>query len=87
MQNNAAHVVLRKKKRDPLLKKLHRLPVTSRIEFKVCLLTCKASNGLAPPCLAALLTRYGPTRSLRSGAQDLLSEEGSQIRKKWWVSF
>ena len=42
VQNNAARLVLRKRKRDhasPLLSSLHWLPISSRIQYKVCSLT------------------------------------------------
>ena len=42
IQNNAARIVLRKRKSEyvtPLLKQLTWLPVRARIKFKLCLLT------------------------------------------------
>lgn len=57
----------------PLLRDLHWLPVASRIQFKILLLTFKALNGLAPPYLAGLLHNYSPVRSLRSAEQGPLS--------------
>ena len=75
IQNNAARIILKKKKYDhvtPLLKQLHWLPVRARIKFKICLLTYKALHGLAPPYISGLLERYTPGRSLRSANQLLL---------------
>ena len=69
VQNQAARVISRKRKRDhmtPVLKELHWLPIRSRITFKILLLTYKALNGLAPVYLTNMLHRYCPPRALRS---------------------
>ena len=63
------------KKRDhltPILQELHWLPVQYRIDYKIALLTFKALNGMAPSYLAELLTRYIPSRKLRSSSGLLL---------------
>ena len=52
IQNNAARLVLRKKRSEhvkPLLEQLHWLPIQQRITYKICLLTFKLLHGLAPP--------------------------------------
>ena len=70
-QNNAARVVLRRKKRDhasPLLTKLHWLPVEKRIIYKIATLSHRCLNGLAPSYLSELLTPYTPSRQLRSSS-------------------
>ena len=75
IQNNAARIVLQKKKRDhvtPLLRQLHWLPVQARIKYKVCLLTHKALHGKAPPYISSLLHQYVPPRPLRSAGRGLL---------------
>ena len=75
IQNNAARLVVKKKKRDhitPIMKELHWLPIKSRIKFKICLLTFKALNGSAPAYIASLISRYQPGRALRSASQSLL---------------
>ncbi|KAI5098689.1 hypothetical protein C0J45_10828, partial [Silurus meridionalis] len=52
---------------------LHWLPIKSRIDYKILLLTYKALNGLAPQYLSELLYQYDPPRLLRSkGAGYLL---------------
>ncbi|XP_077948368.1 uncharacterized protein LOC144388953 [Gasterosteus aculeatus] len=69
IQNAAARVLTTTKKRDhitPVLTSLHWLPVKSRIDFKVLLLTYKALAGEAPSYLKELVTPYCPTRQLRS---------------------
>ena len=75
IQNHAARMVSRTRKFDhiqPVLQKLHWLPVRARINFKVDLLTYKALNGQAPEYIRDLLTPYSPARSLRSGDKNLL---------------
>ncbi|XP_039668677.1 uncharacterized protein LOC120566361 [Perca fluviatilis] len=75
IQNAAARVLTRTKKRDhisPVLASLHWLPVKSRIEFKILLLTYKALNGQAPSYLEELLIPYCPTRALCSQNAELL---------------
>ena len=75
IQNAAARVLTRTRKRDhisPVLASLHWLPVKSRIEFKILLLTYKALNGQAPLYLKELLVPYYPTRALRSQNTGLL---------------
>src|SRR4029434_9379402 len=51
---------------------LHWLPVKSRIDFKVLLLTYKALNDLAPNYLKELVVPYCPPRPLRSQSAGLL---------------
>ncbi len=48
------------------LQSLHWLPIKFRISYKILLLAYKALNDLAPAYLTNLLSRYNPTRSLRS---------------------
>ena len=58
LQNNAARVILRAKRRDhvtPLLRQLHWLPVERRIEFKLSCLVYKCLNGSGPKYLTDLL--------------------------------
>ncbi len=72
VQNAAARVITRSRKYDhitPILQCLHWLPIKFRISYKILLLTL---NGLAPAYLTSLLSRYNPTRSLRSQNSGLL---------------
>ena len=74
IQNNAARLILGKKKFDhvtPLLIQLHWLPIDRRIEFKANLLTFKALKGLAPQYLKLLISEYEPNRTLRSASNGL----------------
>ncbi len=75
VQNAAARVLTRSRKYDhitPILQSLHWLPIKYRISYKILLLTYKALNGLAPAYLTSLLSRYNPSRSLRSQNSGLL---------------
>ncbi len=49
-----------------LLRSLHWLPVTFRIDFKVLLLVYKSLNGLGPKYIADMFTEYKPNRPPRS---------------------
>ncbi|KAI5614035.1 hypothetical protein C0J50_3756, partial [Silurus asotus] len=76
VQNAAARVLTRSRKYyhiTPVLISLHWLPIKSRIDYKILLLTYKALNGLAPQYLSELLYQYDPPCLLRSkGAGYLL---------------
>ena len=68
-QNNAARIVLRKRKFDhatPLLRQLHWLPIRARIQYKIAVLCYRSLHGLAPSYISELLISYKPSRSLRS---------------------
>ncbi len=77
VQNAAARVLTRSRKYDhitPILQSLHWLPIKFCISYKILLLAYKALNGLAPAYLTSLLSRYNPSRSLRSQNSGLLVE-------------
>ena len=83
IQNNAARIVTRSRKYDhitPILKRLHWLPVSSRIQYKICMLTFKCLHGKAPMYLAEMLTPYRPTRALRSQGQNRLLEKPGRLK-------
>ncbi len=76
VQNAAARVLTRSRKYDhitPILQYLHWLPIKFHISYKILLLAYKGLNGLAPAYLTSLLSRYNPSRSLRSQNSGLLS--------------
>ena len=76
LQNRAARILTFTPKFNhitPVMHELHWLPVDRRIEFKILLFCYKCLNGLAPPYLSELLSRYVPARSLRSADKDLLT--------------
>ncbi len=69
IQNAAARILTRTRKYEhitPVLRSLHWLPVTFRIDFKVLLLVYKSLNGLGPKYMSDMLTEYKPNRPLRS---------------------
>ena len=71
-QNTLARVVTGSRSRTgstPLLQGLHWLPVDYRIRYKISSLTYKILHQQQPTYLQPLLSRYIPSRSLRSGEQ------------------
>ena len=71
VQNTLARVITRSKPRTstaPLLKHLHWLPVSYRIQYKIALLTYKSFHSTAPPYLSSLIQSYNPTRTRRSSS-------------------
>ena len=56
---------------SPVLRKLHWLPVTKTIEFKILTMTYKALNGMAPSYICDLLQVHHPNRNLRSASRGL----------------
>ena len=69
IQNRAARLVFSTGRRShalPLLKELHWLPLTLRVNFKICLIVFKILNNCAPEYLIDMLTPYKPARYLRS---------------------
>ena len=71
VQNAAARLITRSRKCDhitPILLDLHWLPVSERIKFKILLLTFKALHQQSPTYIQDLITRYLPSRSLRSSS-------------------
>jgi len=77
LQNNVARIVTKAERRAdamPILKQLHWLPIESRIQFKVALLTFKVRTTASPLYLSQLLSSQ-PDRgySLRSSVTPLLN--------------
>ena len=74
--NTAARIITFTCKYDhitPVLVRLHWLPVSYRIRFKVLPLTYKSLNDLSPEYISELLNNPKYTRNLRSLSQHLLS--------------
>ncbi len=68
-QNDAARILSRTTKSEhitPVLRSLHWLPVTFRIDFKVLLLVYISLNDLGLKYIADMLTEYKSNRQLRS---------------------
>ena len=77
VQNNLARIVTGAKRRDhitPVLRDLHWLPVSNRIEYKVALITHKVQHHEQPHYLSELVDAYQPSRTLRSSSQHLLTK-------------
>ena len=76
VQNTAARIVTSKRKYDsinPIMFKLHWLPLHSRIIFKLLLIVYEALNGKAPSYISSILSHRTCSRSLRSSGQELLT--------------
>lgn len=75
VMNYAARVVVnapRDTSSKALLQHLHWLPVEQRVQFKVLCLTFKGQHKKCPSYITEMLQPYIPTRTLRSGDQNLL---------------
>ena len=75
IQNAAARLILRKRKRDhvtPMLRELHWLPVEARVQYKVAVLAYRHFVGSLAPCLSVTLTTRNFARSLRSSSEKQL---------------
>ncbi len=69
IKNAVARILTKTRKSEqitPVLRPLHWLPVTFKIDFKVLLLVYKSQNGVGPKYIADMLTEYNPNRPLRS---------------------
>ena len=75
VQNNAARLVLRKRKSDsvtPLLEKLHWLPAEARIHYKIATVAFGNFENSFPQYLSELLHIYQRSQTLRSSREKLL---------------
>lgn len=75
IQNSAARILMRVRKHEhitPILHSLHWLPISTRIEYKVSLLTHQCIYGHAPPYLKELINPHNTKRSVRSTHSNLL---------------
>ncbi len=89
-QNSAACVLTYTPSRShmtPVLSKLHWLPVQSRIDSKVLILTYKAVHGLAPEYICSLITVSTPSRSLRSACSRTLYQPRCKLKTMGGRSF
>ena len=71
IQNSAARLVTRTRKRDhitPILHSLHWLPIRARIEYKLLVLGHNFFSGSCPLYLSSCLSVYSPARTLRSSS-------------------
>ncbi|KAK7101513.1 hypothetical protein V1264_019887 [Littorina saxatilis] len=71
VQNSAARLILKARKRDhatPLLRTLHWLPLQTRIDYKLSTLCFNFFSGSSPAYFSELLTVYSPARQLRASS-------------------
>ena len=75
--NAAARIITNLGKYDHItdaMKKLHCLPIESRIQYKVLVLVHACVHNIAPPYLSSLLTSYVPSREMRSSGKLILHQ-------------
>ena len=90
VQNNAARLVLKKRRREhvtPLLKQLHWLPIAFRTQYKLAIFAFRHFDGSLPPYLSSALTTYQPSRSLRSSSELLLKVPRTKLKSAGEKSF
>ena len=63
-----------------MLKELHWLPVTQRVQYKVAVITHKVLSTRQPLYLADIIKEHRPTRRLRSSTQNLLAIRKTNTR-------
>ena len=84
MQNFAARLVLlapRHKHSTPVLEKLHWLPISERIKYRVVCMCFSAMNGSDPAYLSELLHVYIPSRTLRFSSDTYMLKIQQNKRK------
>ena len=75
LQNSSARLLTftpRMSSITPVLHSLHWLPVKKRIHFKLMLLVHRAVHEMSPQYIKDMIHPYNPTRTLRSGSDNLL---------------
>ena len=85
IQNTAARILTNTTRRahiTPVLAALHWLPIKSRIDFKILLITYKALHDLAPSYISELLHDKPNVRPLRSSNKGLLVIPPSNLKTK-----
>ena len=90
VQNAAARLITLTRKHShitPVLIDLHWLPVVQRIKFKILLLTYKCLHDLAPSYIVDLISRYSPSRKLRSSSEILLQRQNYKLKSYGLRSF
>ena len=90
VQNAAARLITCSRKHchiTPVLFQLHWLPVAERIKFKILLITYKSLNNLAPSYICDMISRYRPSRNLRSSSEVLLNRGDYRLKSYGGRSF
>ena len=83
IQNTAARIVKQIPRRNhitPVLCDLHWLPITSRINFKILVITFCGLRFKRPLYISELIHSYEPSRDLRSSSKDQLVQPRSNIK-------
>ena len=86
VQNSAARLVTRTRKKDhitPILHSLHWLPVHARIEYKLSVLCHNYFSSSCPHYLSSCLSIYSPSRNLRSSSDTRILEKPSTRTKSF----
>jgi len=90
VQNAAVRLITCFRKYDhitSILSDLHWLPVSERIKFKILLLTFKVLHQQSPTYIQDLVTRYSPSRTLRSSSTLLLNPVNANLKSYWSRAF
>ena len=90
MQNNAARLVLKKRRRDhvtPLVKELHWLPVKFRCQYKIATLAYRHFEESLPPYPSSSLCTYERSRTLRCSNEKLVKIPKRNLRSFGQRSF
>ena len=90
IQNIAARILTRTREYEhitTILKNLHWLPVASRIDYTILVLTYCAINNISPAFIQQLITPYVPVRKLRSDDMCLLNVPSSRLQRFGGRSF
>ena len=75
--NAAARIITNLRKYDQIteaMKKLHWVPIESRIQYKVLVLVHACVHNISPPYLSSLFTSYIPSREMRSSGKLILHQ-------------
>jgi hypothetical protein len=83
IQNTAARILTRTKKYQhisPIIRSLHWLRVSDRIEYKILSLTYKCIHNMAPEYIKNMIEPYSPSRVLRSQNQLLLKVPKTKLK-------
>ena len=89
IQNFAARLVLlapRTHHSTPLLEKIHWLPISERIKYKVACMCFSAINGSGPAYLSELLHVYTPSRALLSSSDTRMLKIQQYKTQEPWLS-
>ena len=85
VQNAAARLLNKTNRRThitPILKALHWLPISFRVQFKILTIIYRALHDQAPSYIQDILHVYTSGRSLRSSGQDLLTVPRTRFKTR-----